>query len=66
MKVYLIICDGGDGSASIRYHKNLDIVKKLLDEDEEYYMNEGGYDTIEVAEDFTPPGGYDDEFYENA
>ena len=66
MKVYLIICDGGDGSASIRYHKNLDIVKILLEDKEDYYMNEGCWDTIEVADDFMPTGGFDDEFYTNA
>jgi len=38
--IYGLICDGGDGSANMRWFDDLDLVKRLCDE-EEYYQNEG-------------------------
>lgn len=40
--IYGLICDGGDGSASLRWYSNKEKVDNLLfDECEDYYMNEG-------------------------
>lgn len=50
MKVYMLICDGGDGSASIRMFRDPEKVARLL-EQEDYYMNEGDATVIEVPED---------------
>lgn len=55
MKVALVICDGGDGSASIAYYRNLEEAKRVVEEEEEYYMNEGSFDIIDVPKDWTPP-----------
>ena len=40
MKVYGLICDSGDGSATIQWYTDRAKVDKLLEE-EEYYQNEG-------------------------
>lgn len=61
MKVALLIADGGDGSACIRYFKNVNLAMTLLDDDnycETFGLNEGDCDVIEVPADFIPPGGY--------
>jgi hypothetical protein len=42
--IYGLVCDGGDGSAHIRWFRDKNKVDELLDEDnghEEYYANEG-------------------------
>ena len=50
--IYGLICDGGDGSASLHWYSNREEVDKLL-LDECYYMNEGSPAvTLTVDEDF--------------
>ena len=41
MKIYGLIADCGDCSSSLTFLKNLDLVNKLLEDDEVYYPNEG-------------------------
>lgn len=63
MKVALLISDGGDGSASIRYFKDIKYANELADCDEyceTFGLNEGGAEIIDVQEDFYPPGGFSD------
>lgn len=38
--IYGLICDGGDGSSSMRWYRNREMVQSLLDDDD-YYANEG-------------------------
>ena len=47
-KIYGLVCDNGDGSASIHWFKNKENADTLIDEessswDEAYNMNEGRY-----------------------
>lgn len=63
MKVAILICDGGDGSASLSWFKNIDLAKTLCDKYEEYYQNEGGPEVVEVQSDFNPPFGFSDYDY---
>lgn len=62
MKVAILISDGGDGYASLRWFKNTELAREVIDEHEQFYMNEG-VEVIDVPEDFNPPGGFDDEYY---
>ena len=39
--VYGLIADNGDGSSSMRWFRNMDMVNNLLDDDDMYYANEG-------------------------
>ena len=39
--IYGLICDGGDGSASLYWFQDKDLVDRLLDDDENFYLNEG-------------------------
>jgi len=41
MKVYGLIKDAGDGSSYLRWYTNLDTVHELLEDNEDYYANEG-------------------------
>lgn len=67
MKVAILISDGGDGSASLRWFKNLKLADELTDDDEHcemFGLNEGGpAEIIEVPDGWEPPGGFDDEYY---
>lgn len=52
-EIYLIVSDGGDGSASIRYTKDKALAEFLVSEDYfevntdcPFWQNEGSYDTI--------------------
>lgn len=70
MKVAILICDGGDGSACLRWFKNIPLAEGLAaseeEEQEDFYMNEGSPTIIEVNEDFIPPtynGQFDDHSY---
>lgn len=59
IKVYALISDNGDGSASIHWFKNGELVDKLLDDDPEYwYLNEGS-----PAETLLFPDGTDVESF---
>jgi hypothetical protein len=51
MKVYGLICDGGDGSAHVRWYRNEKKIEELL-EQEEYYQNEGSAITLTFPDDF--------------
>jgi hypothetical protein len=65
MKIALVIADCGDGSATIRFFKDVDFAEKIAYHDyfcEELAMSEGGT-IIEVGDDFYPPGGWDDDHY---
>jgi|AKYZ01.1.fsa_nt_gi hypothetical protein len=62
MKVGLLIADGGDGSASIHYFKDLIYASQLQDCDnhcETFGLNDS-MDIIDVPEGFYPPGGFSD------
>lgn len=72
MKVAILICDGGDGSAVLRWFKNIELADALANSEEseyeEFYMNEGSATIIEVDEDFIPPtynGKFDDKSFED-
>lgn len=63
MKVAILIQDCGDGSACLRWFKDLDLAETLAYSDfycEEFGGSEGTT-VIEVSDDFTPPGGFDDD-----
>lgn len=60
MKVYILICDNGDGSSSLHFFKHKEVAQELCDNEEEYYSNEGDPTVIEVQDDFQPPGGFCD------
>lgn len=62
MKVALLISDGGDGSASIHYFKDIQYASELLGK-EDFNLNEG-MDIIDVPHTFTPPGGFSDYTWE--
>lgn len=65
MKIALVISDGGDGSASILFFKDIDFAEKVAYHDyfcEELGMSEGTT-VIEVADDFVPPYRWADEDY---
>ena len=54
--IYGLICDGGDGSAHVRWFSDKELVDTILDDDnysEEYVMNEGSPAvTLTVPHDF--------------
>jgi hypothetical protein len=65
MKIALVIADCGDGSATIRFFKDVDFAEKIAYHDyfcEELAMSEGGT-IIEVPDDFKPPAGWSDQDY---
>ena len=39
--IYGLIEDNGDGSGSMRWFRNLDIAERLLEDDDNFYANEG-------------------------
>lgn len=52
--VYGLISDGGDGSAHIRWFRSIDIVNKLLNDDEyceQYGVNDGSPETLTFPDD---------------
>lgn len=66
MKVAILITDGGDGSASLSWFKDLELAQTVADTDdwcETFGMNEGSPTIIEVQDDFVPPGGFHDKHY---
>ena len=65
MKIALVIADGGDGSASIRFFKDVDLAEEVAYHDyfcEELSISEGAT-IIEVGDDFVPPYGWSDDYY---
>lgn len=67
MKVALLVADGGDGSASIRFFRDIELADRLAGGDEHcetYCWNEGYPTYIEVPDDFLPPGFWADEYYD--
>ncbi|WXH66003.1 hypothetical protein NDAWWUGD_CDS0085 [Salmonella phage SeKF_80] len=68
MKVAIIISDGGDGSASLLWFKDLKLADELTSDDEHcevFGLNEGGpAEIIEVPEGWEPPCGFSDKYYE--
>lgn len=62
MKVAILISDDGDGTASLRWFKNIELAEEIAEEKDQFNMNEGS-EIIDVPEDFNPPGGFDDEYY---
>lgn len=64
MRVAILIADGGDGSASLSWFRDIELANKVANDDdhcETFGMNEGGTTIIDVHDDFIPPGGWDDE-----
>lgn len=53
-KVFGVVYDQGDGSATIRWFRDEATVTKLVENEQEYYMNEG-----EVAYTLTFPDDLD-------
>lgn len=51
ISIYLVVCDGGDGSASVRFFKDKTKVDWLLENNEDYYMNEGRATELQVPFD---------------
>lgn len=51
-KVYLFTADLGDGSSTVRFTRDYDLLDRLCDEDpEQYGMNEGYSDTLTFPDD---------------
>lgn len=65
MKVAILICDGGDGSAGLRWFKDLLLAERLCETQEDFYQNEGDPEVVDVPDDWEPRGGFDDEYYLN-
>lgn len=63
MKVAIAICDNGDGGAGIRWFKDILLAERLCENEENFYQNEGGPEVVDLPDDFTPRGGFDDEYY---
>lgn len=63
MKVALLVNNGGDGSYSINYFRDIEMAYTLANE-EECFFDSDSVDIIEVPEDFNPPGGFSDDEYE--
>lgn len=53
LHVYVFTSDNGDGSASVQYTLDEDLLERLQEEDESYNMNEGYSDIL------TFPAGFD-------
>lgn len=65
MKIALVISDCGDGSAAIRFFKDVDFAEKVAYHDyfcEELAISEG-VTIIEVQDDFKPPFCWSDDDY---
>lgn len=71
MKIYGLISDNGDGSNSIRWFKNSDIVNAILENDalELWYGNEGSpAETLIFPDDFDFSAAgfcFSDEYYKD-
>lgn len=68
MEVAILICDCGDGSACLRWFRNIHLACALAEDEseehEEFYQNEGSPVIIQVPDSFTPPGGFSDQHYQ--
>lgn len=65
MQIAIVIADCGDGSATLRWFKDVALAEEVAYHDhfcEELAMSEGAT-VIEVGDDFLPPGGWDDDHY---
>lgn len=65
MQVAIVIADCGDGSASLRWFKDVELAEEVAYHDhfcEELSISEGAT-IISVEYDFTPPGGWSDDRY---
>ena len=58
--VYYLVCDSGDGSASVQFFRNPELAQTLAAEDESYAMNEGN------IRSFTVPAGETNIFFADA
>lgn len=63
MKVAILICDAGDGSAYLNWFKDVALAKSVCNKHEEYYMNEGSPEIIEVPDGWSPPSGFSDSVF---
>ena len=55
MRVYGLICDCGDGSSSLRWFLDEELVEVILETDDDYYANEGSpATTLTLPEGVTP------------
>jgi len=63
MKVAILICDAGDGSAYLDWFKNVELAKSISNKHEDYYMNEGSPNIIEVPDGWSPPSGFSDDMF---
>ena len=52
MKLYVLVCDGGDGSASVEWFKHRDRASQLIDENDYYRCNDH-------VSSITLPDGFD-------
>lgn len=65
MEIAIVIADCGDGSATLRFFKDVALAEEVAYHDyfcEELAMSEGAT-IINVEYDFTPPGGWCDAYY---
>lgn len=63
MRIYYLVSDGGDGSASVRFYQNEQKARALVEGDdyEIYVMNEGELHYFEVVGGITHISFSDDE-----
>lgn len=65
-RVAILISDSGDGSACLRWFKNIEWALSLADADkycEEFGMNEGSPEVIDVDDNWEPTFGWNDNDY---
>jgi hypothetical protein len=63
IKVALCVVDHGDGSAGVRWYRDINLAKQLCDNDESYCGNECGPEIYEMPIGWEPKGGYSDEWH---
>lgn len=51
MKIFYMVCDGGDGSANVHWFKSETYAKRLAVDVEDYYQNEGEVKTLTLPDD---------------
>lgn len=66
MKVYILVRDCGDGPVTLNWFKDRLLVEKLCEDiDNDFSLNDGDPEVIDVPDDWEPRGGFDDEYYLN-
>lgn len=66
MRVALLIRDCGDGSCTTDWFKDILLADEVANNDmfcEDYGMNEGSAEIVEIVDGWEPCGGFSDQYY---